>query len=228
MGELFNNGFEEGDFTAWTSNTGGTVVNETKHHGTWCYKTTTNVNCKKITAGSTSCYARVYVKFSGYPSANTYYVRFMTLARAASVNYASLALYNSNGTYKWMLTYYGGSGDHTVYSDMQTNPATNTWVCLELYYKRDVVGNDGACKVWINGSELTDISQTNFDGPSSDVNELACWHIVSNGDQFTVYHDCVVISDAYIGPESSGYSPKTRSSLPNTMMMMLNSKMLYG
>jgi len=44
-----------------------------------------------------------------------------------------------------------------------------------------------------------------------------------------MYADCVVVADAYIGPEAAGgTSMKKGSSLSATMTQMLNSRMLYS
>lgn len=226
---LFADGFESGDFTAWTGTSisaGCTceVENLHPHHGTYNARvlvTGASVNAYgyKTIASTTIAYARGYVKFNQLNITNGQSLPVLVLDNGNWQYGVYAAVYNNGGTLRWQLRSFDAVTG-TVNTLGTHTPVTGVWYCVEI--KRDVtndlqelfidnVSEASGTAVIINNSSRV-IAGVQYQ-PQNDTNEL--------------YLDCVVAADAYIGPESS-YSPSTRSSLPNTMMTMLNSKMLFS
>ena len=220
---LFSNGFEEGDFSAWTYVSGSpSVVTSPIHHGTYAGKFNAGSQFvyKQITAIGT-VFARCYFQTSALPTwSNPSILTIYNTDDWVIVADARLVKDGSNVVFQLA---YRNSASATITVNSATLCATNTWYCVELYWNKNTVG--GAV-LYVDDSSVA----TAGAGTTADKN--ANWIIVGsrvNDESATNHIDCVVVADAYIGPEAtSSYSPKTRSSLPNTMMTLLNSKILYS
>jgi uncharacterized repeat protein (TIGR02543 family) len=75
-------------------------------------------------------------------------------------------------------------------------PVLDTWYCVEVKGKSNTITN-AESRIYINGNELTDITQT---GKNNDrqIDQVYIWISGSS----TIWYDCVVVDTAYIGPET--------------------------
>jgi len=205
---IFSDGFESGDFTAWTSvETVGlntqTVVNDDKHHGTYSAKFTdpsggTSGVYKTITAG-TNFYLRAYVRFSSPTTTDgdeTFSIKFSN-GLPNWIGIVGVEYNVADGKYYWIL--YSRTGTTTVVTRSVSTftLSTTTWYCLELHSV--IHATTGEHQVWINGTDTIHITGQDTDNYGNiDCAKVGLDH--RGGD--TIYVDCVVVADAYIGPET--------------------------
>jgi len=221
---IFSDGFESGDFSAWTSTTGSpTVQNSIKHHDTYAMRV----------AGSnvgSSDYASKSITFT---EVNPRYLRFyMYFDALGDEDYtgALCGIYWYGSCLGGCILRWDGSKNvlTLVYSDNSGNDGAtalqeHTWYCIEVVQYGGT--GDGYVKIYLNGileAENTGLTETNT--PLS-----VRVGILHDYKGAIICFDCVVVADAYIGPEDAGGpTVKKGSSLVNTMTEMLNSKMLFS
>ena len=214
---IFSDGFESGDFSAWTGNYDGcTVIHSPVHHGSHALQSTGDSQQTAYQTGiaAASTYTRLYFRMDTLPTDGNY-LKIAMMYGAVSGE-VGVAVYNDGGTMKWGLMKPSGS----VY--VAAAISATVWYCLE-FRRTAGTGANGIATLWVNGSQIA----TSTTEAYTDNSDLLMVGIDWTSSAVTTFVDCVVVADAYIGPEST-YSPKTRSSLPNTMVTMLNSKMLYS
>jgi len=196
--ELFNDGFESGDFSAWDGTEGSpSVQGSVVHHGSYAMQVSDNGehNCyKAFTASSGPVYARCYIQFSDLSSDGNY-ARFLSLENSSGYG-AVVIIRNTSGVCKFEFynKYYGD------YVQCTTEVQVDTWYCVELLFWK--YGESGNCKVWINGN--LEAEETGND-PNVDVDRIYVGAVASDGNHynFDYYIDCVVAADTYIGPETA-------------------------
>lgn len=201
--QLFSNGFEEGNFSAWT----GTVIqgsgslsvsSGSAHHGT--YKATASNNNLSDSycyytggTGYTTAYAREYVKISAYPNENNY-TGFIGLNDSGQgVTKAGGGIRNNH----WAAYYVTSIGGDYVYESSVTF-SLGTWYCIEV--KGVVNAATGEVRVYIDGTEritLTGLNTTYAGNIYGLRCGLSCWQTST----VTIIFDCCVYADAYIGVE---------------------------
>jgi hypothetical protein len=191
----FSDDFESGDFTAWTAVVGSPTVQTTvKHHGNNAAKfegTGTQFaefGYPAISYPTYLLHARGTFYFSTLPSSGNH-VRIFQIGDSAQV---ITDIINDGGTLKWRLT--SPAGESTVLSP---NPAVNTWYSVEL--KAQYSGGNVYAELWVNGSSVASNS-TGSAAASFHWVYIGAWE---KSEALTSYLDCVVIADAYIGPEVS-------------------------
>lgn len=195
---IFEDGFETGDFSKWSPVVGGpSVTSGDAHHGT--YKAVLSAASQYAQARFTlapvdRCFMRAYVMFKSFPASGTETTVLGVYNWASSRYMAEVRVGNFSGIYKWRLRYYDNGVHYTVTSEQQ-KPILNTWYCVEVDGKSNSTTNSEA-RLYINGNELTDISQT---GKNNNL-PITCGYIWAN-TAVTRWYDCVVIDAAYIGPE---------------------------
>jgi len=216
---IFSDGFESGNFSAWTGTgvtTGetATVVTTDPHHGTYHADFETDgsslfENCyayKTFTEQAT-VYSRAYIKFKTVlPASEQYY---LPMQHVGTDWITMLRVYNDAGTLKWRVYYHNGTSH--LYAD-STSPTINldTWYCIELYTKVDAT--TGEVKLYVDGVER--VSVTGLDTTAHgnitrfEVGEREAYGGSGNAPAHGVYVDCVVVADTYIGPEG-GTQTKT-------------------
>ena len=201
---IFQDGFESGNFSAWTGTTiyGATltVVAEKPHHGTYSAKATITSNngyasfYKDFSSPPTTVHARFYVYISSLTvSSGGYFDVGSWWDASASVAFFTLRVYGTSR--QLQIVYYVGSTSYTATSS--TTLALNTWHCLEMKYVKSSTA--GEYRVWLNGAEVTALTQTN----KNTIYTPYRWRSIRATLSMTgtIYHDCVVIADTYIGPE---------------------------
>lgn len=201
---IFEDGFESGDFSAFSSTSVGgsgsslTVQSSVVHHGTYAAASHVETgggyaNFYKELGGSyDELYVRAYIKLTALPSSgNRLFIGPST--EIGGVDYLALEVYNDAGTVKWDL-WFVSSNVH-VYSSSTVQ--TNTWYCVEIYHKAG--SGNGIGRLYVNGDLA--IEKTDATLPSG-ISQLGfgAWNHIGD-TSVTLYMDCVVVADAYIGTE---------------------------
>jgi hypothetical protein len=202
--EIFSDGFESNDFTAWTGTitAGGStaaVENVNPHHGTYNAKyVVTNGNYavadKSGLSATNHVFARYYVKFAQLPNSINE-ILFLLSIGDNTMDYLGRALLKHDGTdLFWAAMTREDAVETTTLEAAASNPVINTWYCVEV--ERDIDNN--FVKVYVDGvlkatdSVVSTTAATRvWDGCSTNI----C------GETVTIYDDCVVVADAYIGVE---------------------------
>ncbi len=207
--EYFNNGFEEGNFSAWTGIEGNvlpTVQSSTKHHGIYAGQAVIPAGgavssyIKKVFGSSYSTlFHRLYIHFTNTPANGVSMYLSSIYCNSTAESLILFGIYNDAETLKWFLWYRTDDNIHgTEYS---TTPTINTsqWYCIEMKIVEGT-GN-GEARLWIDGTErCAKTGLTNDDNPVDSVRPL---HYYANPTPaVTVTVDCVVAADAYIGVEA--------------------------
>jgi len=208
---IFSNGFEEGDFSAWTGTNGspdvvGSPVNEGSYSarfnasGEYCY----------ITFGAeTTIYTRTYLRFNATPGAN--YENFELLRfedNSDDVLYAYVR--QSSGTDKLRIKWYGdtGGGDDWVLSDFEWEPSVDTWYCIEVHWTKDAVS--GIVQAWIDDDLKIDHTGVDTD-TRGQIEKVYTGQITSN---YAVENhiDSFVVDTSKIGLVSANNAPSNDAS----------------
>ena len=189
---IFSSSFAEGNFSAWTGVVNSPTIDTTiVHHGSYSsYSNASNEYCYKSGFNLAEVYAREYVYLH---STGTGSEASILHFRAADWTIICSVEPNTDG--KVRVSGIGIGEDISI-----TNFPMDEWVCLEVHL---IVGNGtGAFHIYLNGTEVADLAHTNLDNDSNGNFDLLCVgsRFVNNKD---VYIDCVVVADAYIGPEAS-------------------------
>jgi hypothetical protein len=183
---IFSDGFESGNFSAWSGNYGGTSVqNSTVHTGTYAMKATgtgDNYAAKTITTAAT-VYLRCYVYYTAFPSVSGQPSSFLSTVAPGFAQIIA-RVKNSSGTIYWE-AYYSGSTQ-----DASFGPSLNTWYCVEI------LGSSSGWKMWVNGTLI--LSGTLASGSVTKL-EAGSWDN-NGGSSSTDYIDDVIASDSYNGP----------------------------
>jgi hypothetical protein len=233
---IFSDGFESGDFSAWTSQivSGGTIVvsNVYAHHGTYsalCDALDGNYEyavTEKI-FGSTyaELYGRTVVYATSLRSGDAFIYVGLGFISPADGTIAEI-IYHT-GTSKWGINAYV-NGAWTQYYEVGTSAfSLTTAYTLELHLK--VHATTGILELWVDGVQKVSVSGLKTDnyGNIQSV-DVGCSYVSGGAGANTFYCDCVVVADAYIGPEAAGVTVKKGSNLSARMTEMLNSKMLFS
>jgi len=210
---LFSDGFESGDFTAWTgtaSGAGGTITTseEQRHHGKWSAKASIDgllpdeygTLYKDFGSTYSTMFCRAYVRFTNVPAFDTNQLQIGPVISGLAFNdLVGVWLYNNAGTIQWGLFYATDAVPwNWIYSSGPPVPTEDMWYCLEVKF----VGANGTgeARLWIDGSPVLSITGlTNDDRLAQEV-YVDCY-APSSGYATDVYSDCVVVADARIGCE---------------------------
>ena len=201
---IFSDGFESGDFSAWTgrSQNGASisVVTSPVHSGTYSAKTSgLNTNGEyafsyKGIADQSTVFARTYFQISALPPAHGNSAIILRLRGSGQLIFDG-RIYNSGGLMyiqggKWL------SGAWTGYvSSSSISITPNTWHSLEL---KAVIGTSGQYVVYYDGTQVATITGDNTGrGNVNMVDAGVSWLIDSWSTSVTV--DDIVVSNTYIG-----------------------------
>ncbi len=199
---IFEDGFETGDFRKWSPVGGNPVVaSGDAHHGN--YKAVLDgageyAQLRFAFAPVDHGFMRAYVMFKTFP-ANGSQVTILGLWNFASSRYMTEArVINDGGIVKWRMRYYNNGAYFYANSELQL-PSLETWYCIEVE-ARSNTATSAESRIYINGNELADITQiakTN----NLQINSGYLW---VNSPGSIHWYDCVVINSAYIGPGCIG------------------------
>jgi DNA-directed RNA polymerase subunit RPC12/RpoP len=218
---IFAHGFDCGSFTCddlgyggWTGTEqeSGTIVvsSDYAHHGSYSAKasiTATNgyASCNKDITSQTTIYVRVYVYISAGTFASGVQVTFIIIRDVPDgISQCYVGVANANR--QLWLRYRHSATNYDVYSS--TTLSTNTWYCIELKYVKSTTA--GEYRVWLNGNEVTDLTQTGKNTDADVTRVRVGPRYTSRISDFVGYFDCVVVADTYIGPE---VPPKPKGSI---------------
>lgn len=201
---IFEDGFESGDFSAWT----GTVVDGSStletigaaayqgDYGAHCFKAAWDnfAYCSKTLASSyADLYVRVYMKINeGGAHVSGVGGAFIYLTYSGNPR-AAFGIYNDEGTQRPALRRWGESA--WTFDADGTFPSG--WFCFEA------VATDTLLALYIDGVEVIHHDITT--GLTKD--GVVCGQFFDwggHGLDTDIYFDCVVVADAYIGPEAEG------------------------
>jgi hypothetical protein len=198
---IFSDGFESGDFSAWTSTSGTpTIVTSPVHHGT--YAARFDASAEYITKTFTAVnliYVRVYFQSANYPGSNTddRFTVFRVGTTGGTYPHFIQWRRDSYGNVCWRVSPVGGA-TRNIYNPA---PTLNTWYCVEIMCK--IGTTDGEARTYINGVEVdAQTGLNNAGGGSIDKVQVGLTSVV--GTVPTTTEDCVVVADTYIGPEAEG------------------------
>jgi hypothetical protein len=203
--EIFSDGFESGDFSAWSGTTGTpTIATSPVHHGTYSANFDPGDDCYKYIAAQSTLFTRIYWYWASGSVADGGKHGIVWFQSVAGFYVAILYLRYINGAYRWSVRY----NNLANYADSaQQTPTTGQWYCIEM--KAICDSTAGEIHVYINGNELTDLGLTNIDTDTS-VFHVKIGAFDTASSTVISYADCVVVADTYIGPE---VAPKPRGSI---------------
>lgn len=192
MTEIFSDGFESGDFSAWTGYSGGTVQTTYVHSGTYAAQYTAYGYAYKDVANQNIIHIRTYIRYGALPDAGS---KRILLLRDVATEHLQVQ-YELSGTQHQFVLF--ATGDNVELGTYAVELNTGQWYCVEAAF--DAV-NDTA-KLWLDGSLV--------------INATHDWgtKVVNRGfiitDSYTntdVCFDDVIFADTYIGPIAAGGQP---------------------
>jgi len=213
---VFTDGFESGNFSAWTGTDGtsgetATVVNTIAHHATYSAKFTSNGNlgtesayCHKRITASAELYARGYfrVKTSGI-AANWDGFNLMMFRAGESTLWNPVAWAGwkmVDGVVRWSLLIRDGTGFVWADALSTASPALNQWYCVELHWWKH--STQGLAELYVNGKLVCSLKGKNTSAFGNvERLDFGLPELVDLAST-TVYCDCVKVARIYVGPES--------------------------
>jgi chitodextrinase len=188
---LFSDGFETGNFSNWTSNTGLVAQQQQVFAGSWGARGTT-------TSAATWAY-----KTLGSTHTQLYYrIRFKVISQGASSTVNLLKLRTATGTALFGL-FRNSSGnlgyrnEVAAVSTTSTTPVT-TGVWHEVQVRVRINGASGESEAWFNGVRIASLSKVENFG-TTPIGRLQIGEN-SSGKVYDVAFDNVVASTSFIGP----------------------------
>jgi hypothetical protein len=165
---IFEDGFETGDFSLWAV-VGGSPLPEVTfgeaHSGD--YKAVFNAVDQyaegEFAPAVDHALMRAYVMFKSFPDEGAQ-TAVIGLSNYPDEYIAEVKIGNDAGTAKWLLKYYDDSIPYTVMSEQQP-PQLDTWYRVEVEAKTNTT-TDAEFRIYIDYTELTDISQTSKNNSS--------------------------------------------------------------
>jgi hypothetical protein len=193
---IFEDGFESGDFSEWDYASGTPEVTSGEaYQGT--YKAVLDdaeyVQARFILDPLNHAFMRAYVMFKEFPAAGEETTVLGLYKLSSGIYMAEARVKNVAGTVKWALRYHDNGTNYVVTSELE-KPELDTWYCVEVEGKANTT-TDAESRIYIDGNELTDVSQT---GKNND-SQIDSGYIWAN-TAVTRWYDDVVIDTTYIGP----------------------------
>jgi len=209
---VFEDGFESAGFSAWsgTTTTSGetaTVTGTQPHHGVYSASFTSNggggtenAYCY-LTVDMDEVYVRGYFYLeSGLPLVDEGDRFYLLRLAGTSQNLVYAGIRRDGGVDKWMVYARNGANwmDWT-YNDTVL-PETGRWICVELHWKLDSAA--GLVELYVDGSKIIEVTGIDTDNYGNAVRvEFGLIYASGVQNSLTVYGDCAVVSQTYVGPE---------------------------
>jgi len=197
--EIFSDGFESGDFSAWTGTSGTVeVVTSPVYDGSY--------SAKASETGYAGAAYSYYTHTSHLSKANCRGYFYLENLPDSTSKHITLIIFRDMEDYKdrvRVLVGFDGSnaklkiedGVNTAWG--ATAITTGKWHCIEL----EADYTTGTHKVYLNGTVEAQITG-GVSGETVKYFKVGMADSYKGGDEtYTVYYDCVVIADTYIGPE---------------------------
>lgn len=229
---VFQDGFETGDFSAWTGRSASngnltqiSIVTSPVHHGTYAcssylaasgnYKYTYKLFSQSYSA---MC-ARGYVQWANLPTNTGEAEGCLWLSNGTDFVGKQIVsariVKNSTGQTNWGMMYMSG-GSFNI-NNPSSPVQTGVWYSVEI---RSVVSATvGEARLLINDVEVA--TATGFDSTGNGLIgyvAIGVYAGAANPNAFTVYHDCVVADPSAIGQEVTNTAPTIGSfAAPSTV-----------
>jgi len=207
---IFEDGFESGDFSAWTGiyESGATVSVQgtTIHHGSYGMQVAglrtsgERAWSRKAITGYSALYARVYYNFgSPLPEASTsWWSTSPFFAEIVEVNHIAFPIFSFDNN-QWGIRYRDTAGTWlNIWETGTSSVSANTWYSLEIYLS---VGANATVTLWVDGVEKVSGTGLDIQRTIANVEVGNPWVEVLESADRTIFVDCVVVADTYIGPE---------------------------
>jgi hypothetical protein len=214
---IFENGFEEGSFSAWTgtfidqgqSFTCVTASNESTlpHHGNYQAKAIINGSListwayayKDLPNNYTTIDLRFYVYLSAYYCPTQPHETYLGTIASDKGILTQIGLTETTGELVF-IAFYSGT-EAILYS--QKTLSLNIWHCFEIQRIQDPT--KGEYHTWLDGTELTEFKRTNVDTSAHTATRICVGNYHGCAyhapDQVTFYIDCVTVSNTYLDEE---------------------------
>jgi hypothetical protein len=207
---IFSDGFESGDFSAWTALEGEPeVVTTYAHHGSYSCKIDDQEGpYKDLGASYSALWMRVYVYFTALPTSEGYLVGIIRIGNPTHWDYAIYAeAYKTNdGTY---FSLFHGYYSERVNTDVVVE--TGKWYCVEVKFSSV---SDVDCELWIDGVQKATAGYY----LGGDASRVSVGYGSAMSGLAVCYIDCVVVVDT---PEVSNYA-LTINSTPISVPYLIN------
>lgn len=216
--------FEIG-LNGWNALT-GTIVESDAHHGTHsleCDGSDKFANYFNFGGIGAETYHKFHVKWSANPGSGEYLDFFNARDFSGDRNLANIGLIESGGTVYWRILYQDG-GEFRANATEKTDPAVDTYTCIEIYIKCESGSDDGELQFWVDGTELASVTQTGLNTVSTNI-QISRYGNFESDYTVTVHLDCVIIADAGpIGCADTPFLPSVEAPqgtvVPKMMMLL--------
>lgn len=190
MTEFFSDGFESGDFSAWTGTSGSPlIVTSPVHSGSYAARLAISNVQKTLASNYNTLYCRVYWQCTALPNADAG-DRIITLFDSGGTKHLDAGFqygYGAGRTYHFWLNVDGSEAGYDF------TPSLNQWYCIEVIF--DNVAD--VHKLWLNGALVMTLNRAT----SATINKVYVGAYQPFGTWSGYrYYDDVVVSDSYIGP----------------------------
>ncbi|PVX26296.1 MAG: hypothetical protein CW691_01840, partial [Candidatus Bathyarchaeum sp.] len=197
--EELDDGFESGDFSAWSGTTGSPSVQSSVVHSGSYAMLATQGDYVTYSTDLESSYVRFYVRFSAIPTSDwsaNYYMRWRNVTNASDLIYFGIYRGTDSNDLRWTFRTLSPSVDNGYYTD--STPTIDTWYCVEIYYHNDDFW--GEYRWYLDGEFADERTRVNTeDGGNAELLYLGGWSTTAGN----VYIDDVVVSHKYTGPEEA-------------------------
>jgi len=197
----WSNGFETGDFSGWMDFGDASYIAVNSHsvlNGTYGveFNYTGATSYPYFHHNLATTYPALYVSYWIYlgqaPGGGDQY-GVGHLGQRGVQALERIRIYNNGSGLQWLMNYYNATyGDLQSVLSQQYAPQVLTWMHIIVYDNQ----TSGEYKLFINGNELTDISQTGVDQGSNEPNSFCVeFYMGINGNY--VRYDSFIITDNY-------------------------------
>ena len=189
----FTDGFEENNFSAWTTTEGTTaLITSVKNSGTYAANTTGSGSDVFYALSSTqsTLYVRGYFRFPALPTNNKEVIVIMVMDSSWTV-LGECGLANWGEKYYWRLM-----SPPNYYNSAAVTIKVDTWYCFEFRITAGASGK-GIVALWINGVQVKSSTTENI---NSNAKYVKCGTVFAKDARYKVYSDDYVIATTYTGP----------------------------
>ena len=193
--EIFNDGFESGDFSAWDSTAGSpSVQSSVVNSGTYAMSAsgTSNVYAQKTFTDRTTVYIRFYARWTALDDTPDATRPLRVCGNNGSSGLFVVRVQTSG------ISFYNVYGTNIGWHKYSTTMNADQWYCIEVKIKG---GSDGEYRLWLDGTEVITLTEQN-NSSMPDVDTIQVGLTKYSVTSTTVYIDDVIVADIYIGPIS--------------------------